>query len=95
MDGWTDGASHLYGQKSKSRCTVRTQSKMPLYMTQLHRAFTGDQTVGYGSLHGVKNHFVCVREEGTGIKSTDFGTQQFKFKSWLQHQTLNFTFLIC
>lgn len=57
---------HLYWPKSNSRCTVRLShvfDKMTLYMTQLHRAFTGDQTVGYLSLHGVKNHFVFVRQE--------------------------------
>lgn len=64
VDGWMDGASpSLPAEKQfKVHCQVSVESstKMTLCMTQLLRAFTGDQIVGYFSLQRVKNCFLLV-----------------------------------
>lgn len=59
MDGWRDGEMDRWmesqpistGRKAiqGTLSGLRTSTKMPLCMTQLLRAFTGDQIVGYFS----------------------------------------------
>lgn len=62
-----DGASlSLLAEKQfKVYCQVSVESstKMILCMTQLLRAFTGDQIGAYFSLQRVKNCFLLMRQE--------------------------------